>query len=390
MIHRLRPRAVIVVSEVSAALGFEICAPALLGSRRSRTKRKQLISAQILHIFHRRQQAELRIGVCISYCLLIVAYSFGMIAPARSATAGFEQIQFPLPGGGSAEGAIWFPSSSPAALMTVGLSEQQVARSGAILGDKLPLIVFSHGALGSWKNNIDTAAALARAGFVTAALTYDKPALDGVLRVAQHGQRLSALIDFVLYRWHYHEVIDPKKIGAFGFSLGAFTVLTEVGGKPDLARIPLHCQTAPSEWSCRMAAGRHLDIAVDGPVKVDWAVDSRIKAAAIAAPALGYLFEGGGLSAAQLPVQLWQAGDDHVLSEPWSAEAVRDSLPHRPEFHLVPGADHEDFNVPCANAAKLSAPSVCGETKNFSRVAFHVTFNEKVLQFFRNAFAGRG
>ena len=51
-------------------------------------------------------------------------------------------------------------------------------------------------------------------------------------------QELRATIDYVLSSWPGRSHIDPTRIGAFGFSAGGFTVLTAVGGHPDLRIIP--------------------------------------------------------------------------------------------------------------------------------------------------------
>src|SRR5207244_1839835 len=82
--------------------------------------------------------------------------------------------------------------------------------------------------------------------------------------------------------------------------------------------------------------------AIRAPPAAEGIHDPRIKAAAVAAPALGFAFGRAGLKDIHIPVQLWRAEFDHILPHPDYAEAVRIALPQPPEFHIVAGADHYD------------------------------------------------
>jgi predicted dienelactone hydrolase len=68
----------------------------------------------------------------------------------------------------------------------------------------------------------------------------------------------------------------------------------------------------------------------------DWIADPRIKAAVIAAPAIGFTFGRAGLKSVLIPVQLWRAGSDSILPSPDYAEAVRDALPRRQSIMSSP------------------------------------------------------
>ena len=81
-----------------------------------------------------------------------------------------------------------------------------------------------------------------------------------------------------------------------------------------------------------------------------------------------------------MPLQLWRADDDRILPAPFYADAVRASLPRRPNFRSVPGAGHFDFLAPCAPAGP--AP-ICSSAAGFDRTAFHATFDAAVVRFFR-------
>jgi predicted dienelactone hydrolase len=257
-----------------------------------------------------------------------------------------------------------------------------------------PLIVISHGNGGDFRSHRDTAEALARAGFVVAALTHtgdnwrdQSRATDVVDRTRQ----LSVLIDHVLGQWEGRGGIDASRVGAFGFSAGGFTVLAAAGGNPDLGRVVDHCRANPGFYDCRLIS-RHPEAM---PARAQRTVprlphDARIRALVVAAPALGYTLTREGLVDVTQPVQLWQAGGDQILPSPFYAEPVRDSLPTGPEYRRVDGAGHFDFMPPCSPELAAAAPAICAPTPGFDRAAFHQHFNREVVRFFRESLRADG
>ncbi len=306
-----------------------------------------------------------------------------MLGMASAGAVGFQKVMIPVPGHAPLPGGFWFPSAGPVSHVVGQFFDEDVAVNGPVTGRGLPLVVMSHGAMGSYNAEADLALALAHAGFVVAAITHDELGPNWIVRPAQRSAQIHALIGYALHDWPGHSHLDPARVGAFGYSLGGFTILVAIGGKPDLSRIQPHCLVAPMEWSCTMEAGHRLDM-VEQPVpEAAWIADNRIKAAVLAAPAFGYLFGKPGLRTVHVPVQLWRAQDDHVLAEPWNAEAVRHDLPAPPEYHVVPGADHGDLAGLCTKRAEHSDPHICTSPSGFDRDAFHARFNAEVIRFFR-------
>ena len=301
---------------------------------------------------------------------------------AHAATVGFETLSVPVPGDRPLQVAVWYPSTAPEASEPLALGEQTVARNGPIAGRRHPLIVISHGAGGSNSDHFDTAQALARAGFVVAAVSHTGDTYDDhsrALRISERPGQLVRLIDYMTVAWRGRGALDAGRIGAFGFSSGGFTVLAAIGGEPDLALVAPHCREHPGYFDCQL--GKSTGAAAPAaPAPV--VHDPRIRAAVVAAPALGFTFAPSGLSRVTIPVQLWRAGDDTILPHPLYAEAVRAALPRPPEYHVVPGADHFDFLPPCSPALAKAAAVICGHG-TFDRAAFHAALNADIVRFFR-------
>ncbi len=319
------------------------------------------------------------------YFLLATIFLWASLAPALA--VGFQTVMVPDPGNPPIFVGIWYPSDSPAAPERISLDMASVAHDGAITGDHVQLIVMSHGQGGGFAGHVDTAMALANAGFVAAALTHTGDNFkDGskVLAVWDRVRQLRVVTEWLLHDWPGHSHLDPARIGVFGFSAGGFTALVDAGGVPDLSLIGPHCAAYPAEFTCNLIAqAKTSGESAPVPPKDAWRADPRVKAAVIAAPALGFTFRKSGLAGVRVPIQLWRGADDTTLPQPFYAQAVADNLPQRPDYHVVPGAQHLDFLSPCDAFKAKTVPGICQSAPGFDRAAFHATFDSTIVTFFR-------
>ena len=321
---------------------------------------------------------------------LLLAVATAVIALAASSVqaAGFQHGFATDPGGKSLEIGIWYPSPAAPHPVAMGPTTMSVAINGAIQGKALPLVVMSHGSGGSMLGHFDTAIALADAGFVVAAVTHAGDNYADQSRsidVMDRPRQVSRVIDHMLSAWDGHAVIDPARIGMFGYSAGGFTTLVSIGGIPDFATVGPMCDKYPADFACRLLARSGSNLAERPAPQTAGASDPRIKAAVVAAPALGFAFSADGLKNVKVPVQLWRAESDTELPHPRYVEVVRLALPQAPDYHVVPNAGHYDFLVPCSPALASMAPAICSSAAGFDRAAFHAGFNAAVVSFMDKA-----
>ena len=85
-----------------------------------------------------------------------------------------------------------------------------------------------------------------------------------------------------------HALINSARIEMFGLSAGGFTALVILGGLADLSKGGPMCREHPGDLACQLIARNGP--AVVAPSGSGPAYDIRIKAAVVAAPALGYTF----------------------------------------------------------------------------------------------------
>ena len=279
---------------------------------------------------------------------------------------------------------IWYPTDA--------------ATPDVVKGAHLPLIVISHGTGGSKEGHEDTARALADAGFVVVAMTHtgdnyrDASSVRRITQLTDRPRHVMRTIDFMLSHWRAHGQIDAERIGMFGFSAGGFTALVLAGAQPDLTRTVAHCRQHPQAWTCQYLRKNGVVVeSMTSPPANEWQRDPRVKAAVLAAPAIGYSFGSDALRAVHIPIQLWGSEHDHIVDD--SADIVRGLLPVAPEYHLAANAGHFSFMTPCNwrlhsiiwLMSWFGTEAICSDPDGFDRVRFHQDFNAEVVRVFSKA-----
>lgn len=304
------------------------------------------------------------------------------------ATVGFQQVTIPDRNGKSMQAGVWYPSNVQTSPHPLGMFSQDVALNVPIAGQGLPLILISHGTGGSLSSHLDTAQALARAGMVVIAITHigdnsqDQSYVGNRVDLTDRPRQIKVALDWALTSWPGNMNLNPRRVGVFGFSLGAFTSLVLLGGTPELNRMAQLCESNPNAPECAFIQKTHGDQLNPSTEIPAWTHDGRIKAAVIAAPTAGYLFGPGALREVNAPIQVWRAEDDSWAPDAWNGAIVRDNLKVHPDAHLVQGADHFVFLAPCSESLAAVAPQICQDPAGFDRAAFHRAFNRSVVDFF--------
>jgi predicted dienelactone hydrolase len=300
--------------------------------------------------------------------------------------AGIRLIVVPADGDGPAlTGAIWSPCALPPYEVEVEGIALPAVRDCPIEGNRLPLVVISHGRGGSFIGHHDTAETLANAGFIVAAINHpgdtskDMSRSDDLAAFVERPTDIKRLIDYMLQASPIATKIDAQQIGFFGFSRGGYTGLVLIGANPDWATVAEFCGQSPLH-ACEQV--RRKEFPTEALTH-----DARIKAAVIADP-LTIMFSRDSYAAITVPVQLWQSerGGDGVF--PHDVEVAEKSLPAPHEYRVVPNSPHFAFLTPCQPAAVKEHPDLCRDAPGFDRVAFHKELDAAALTFLRGHLGG--
>ena len=297
--------------------------------------------------------------------------------------AGLQLIDVPTDGPGPVmAGAVWSPCAAPAQQVMLSRLAVPGVKDCPIVGENLPLVVISHGRTGWFGIHHDTAATLADAGFVVAAInhpgdnTFDASRVDDLSITIQRPADITRLIDFMFGAWRDATKIDRERIGFYGFSRGGYTGLVVIGAVPNFRRAATRCAEGTISGPCQLFLKNETL-----PDRVPH--DPRIKAAVIADPGFLFLFGLNGLKSVNAPVQFWASAHGGAGTSLESNTAVRDRLPSAPDYRVVPNAGHWAFMAPCSADQAKEFPRGCFDAPDFDRAVFHEEFNAEVLAFLR-------
>ena len=331
---------------------------------------------------------------------LILCVAFMLITsmmPVAAGGVGFSRIVTSDPMGGEMMVSLWYPTDQASGTVRVGPFTFQATRDAEPANGRRGLVVISHGTAGSDLGHRNIAMALAEAGFIAAAPLHPRDNYEDSRevgrRIVMEGRprQITATVDALLSIPKWRERIDANRIGAFGFSLGGYTVLAILGANPDMSNIIDHCVTTPADPFCEI--GGNLAEATRRVIELDYqeaprdVFDPRFCAAAIADPvAVPFSDEAlAGIKARH--IQIWRPQEQNLLLAEAHASRVVRQLNTRPQAEateeiVVPGAQHYSFLAPFPQHLHAALPpELTRDSPGFSRVAFQERFASEVASF---------
>ncbi|UHS61847.1 dienelactone hydrolase family protein [Agrobacterium vaccinii] len=324
---------------------------------------------------------RLHLALAASFCLAI--------SPVQA--AGLKFLHIPDgPNGPAIDAAMWSPCIQAPADVKIKSMTLPAVLDCPISGNKLPLVIVSHGYGGWYFGHHDTAEALADFGFIVVAINHpnanyaDMSRANGLGALINRPADIKRTVDFMLTAFPDRSKIDPQRIGFYGFSQGGYTGLVVAGANPDFSKLPPRCADpkatdCPPPNQARPAQQKTLPLA---PLTHD----PRIKAMVVADP-LSIVFQTpDSVKDVTIPLQLWgsQLGGGGGAS-PKDVATLARVLPEKPDVRIVPNAVHMSFLTMCPIGRESS--DACKDAPGFDRTAFHRQFNAEVVAFFQRHLA---
>ena len=333
--------------------------------------------------------------------LLIPITALLLTQGALAFQAGWRQISIagPRPEEPATIVALYYPTQAPARAIPMGPFTPHVAFQAEPESRFKGLIVLSHGTGGSELGHSRLAEALARSGYLVAALRHprdnwqDQSLLrDGPEKYfAERPRQVTWVIDALLRdpQWKDRIARDARgpRVGAVGHSAGGYTVLALAGGQPDLSRIAKHCEVdrADDPIFCRTGrVGQPTAAPAATPPSIGPLTDPRVRAVVALAP-VGVLFTAQSLAEIRLPVAVYEAQKDRWLVPRFHAEWVARNLPGA-ELHRVPNAWHFAFMDTPSMPIPTDDGDIRADPPGFDRTAFLKRLSRALPAFFDKAF----
>jgi len=268
-------------------------------------------------------------------------------------------------------------------------------------GKRRPLILLSHGTGGSAFSLSWFAEALARKGYIVAAVNHHgntgaepKYLLPGFVLWWERPRDMSKVLDAILQEPFFSNTIDPNKIGIAGFSLGGYTALSCVGAKLVFEKWETYSAENPTEPISRLPPEANFSIddaraflATDERATAsllhadDSYLDPRIKAAFVMAPVLSPLLDAESLQKITAPVMITVGSeDDQSLAQKYDVPLAAD-IPNS-NLVILPSASHYTFLAEGNLYGKLFARKYTIDTNRISRRQAHESVGNGAAAFF--------
>lgn len=305
---------------------------------------------------------------------------------------------------------VWYPTSDQ-----VSSSDSRgdypfkvlpTVRDGKVVSKSFPLLLVSHGT-GAGRMTLEwLASALAQHGYIVAAVdhwgnTYDNKIPENFLKTWDRPLDVSFVLSALLKEDALKKEIDRNRIGALGFSLGGYTVLSLAGGEMDYAALSAFSHTSQGIKEMTVPELPQLaDLANDPNIdtlftNIPTLQDARIKAIFAMAPAVGQGFPSRKqLEKIRIPVFLVGAQSDSIAPVKTNALHYHRLIPQS-TYYVLPGkAGHYIFLNEANDALKQQAPLFFEDAATIDRHQLHEQVIQQAVLFFtkhlKNPSAGIG
>lgn len=254
-----------------------------------------------------------------------------------------------------------------------------------------PVIVMSHGAMGSARGHSRLATELAARGFVVAGVShyheswiYGPATIDraAVLRLWDRPPDLSFALDSLPNIAELAPVLDMARVAALGHSSGGNTVIALGGARLDRGALMAYCRTdaATQDRGCDYAAAATV-VAETPPEASASYRDPRVRAIVAFDPTAGPGYSKESLADVTVPVLIVGAARNDFLPFDQHAKRYADNLPSATLITLDSGEGHFVFLDPCTLELEANGVPLCKDRPGVDRAAVQDRLADDVVAF---------
>lgn len=265
---------------------------------------------------------------------------------------------------------------------------------------KRPLIIMSHGTGGAALQMLWIAEELVKNGYIVAGINHhgnttaeQKQYAPGYILWWERTQDIGVVLNKLISNTDWASHINESKIGALGFSLGGYTVLSALGGITDKSLFYDFCDSDKRDSTCDDQVEFPNVIEefkkVQNTPQVIASVKKEhdlfriklIKAGFIIAPAVIQAFTEDSLKEIQIPTYITGGTLDKVAPIKTNASYAASIIPNN-HYLQIQNAGHYTFLSECTNFGKKVLTGLCYDTPNADRNEIHKNVSKEALNFF--------
>jgi predicted dienelactone hydrolase len=310
---------------------------------------------------------------------------------------------------------IWYPApdTTTETPQVIGAPEAPLFEAGIAAKDaalapnapSYPLVLLSHGTGGSAEQLAWLGTALARAGYIVAAVnhpgnnSHEDYTVEGFTLWWERATDVSQVLDGMLADKEFGPRIDKTRIGAAGFSLGGYTALELAGAQTDINEYFNLCTPNAEDRPdmdttvCHIEETRNMGTPIEMLRKTRKTSaesiarsnksfeDDRIAAVFAIAPAVGFTLDEDSLHNLNLPVELVVGKLDRIANARDNADYIH-AMVHGSRETALPGVNHYTFLDTCTTAGKEQLKTYCADAPSTDRNAVHAQVASMALKFF--------
>jgi len=308
--------------------------------------------------------------------------------------------------------AVWYPAAATVTKEEIifgGAPAEQLFAPLTVAPDaelspasrKYPLVLLSHGTGGSAVQIMWLGYYLAARGYIVAAVNHhgntgaeQQRAAQGFLLYWERARDLSVLLDKLLADPFFGARIERNRIGAAGFSLGGYTVISMAGAVFSPQEFEAFCNSARRDFTCGPqpefpdAPGLFAELKKTNPVVQeslrhagDSYRDERVKRVFAIAPALGSGFTKAGLSKVKIPVRIVIGQADSVTPLATNAQRYANLIQGAKLAVLAGEIGHYTFLAECTPRGK-AVLDICRDAATVDRARVHQQVAQLAFEFF--------
>jgi predicted dienelactone hydrolase len=327
-----------------------------------------------------------RLVSAIASTVLLAACATAQPPGKADVSAGYDAQRITSVDGRPIQLDIWYPTTAIEQPQNYNFGTGSAARTAAVAGDNLPVVILSHGAMGAASNYSWIAEPLARHGYVVLGVSHfgESPAFGQATMtpatVSHYGDRtrdIGAALDFLVSKSIYAGHIDPRRIGGLGHSSGGATILMLAGASFSMADMRVYCAQARA-----IDKGCQYPIGAPSTDQTPIPAPKPVKALALMDPAVGPGFTEAGLrSLGTSALVIGSANDDFL---PYAAHAGRigDLLGSASVVRLSGGEGHFVYVDRCNLPINVMGVALCSDRAGVDRSAVHARLVPRILSFF--------
>ncbi len=331
-----------------------------------------------------------RVCVCIIFaCLFFVCASAIVAKAAASFEPAFKTLGiFNEHTGQRIDLNIWYPTYSRPTPTSYNPWTLTVVPYGRAAKGRFPAIILSHDTVATRFSYHESAASLARSGFVVIAPQHradNQDAMSHIFSVEQLLYRVDDIrfaIDTVLTHTAIKDSIDETRLGIIGFGTGGTAALLLGGALPQGDGWASYCEQAPpsSPYCNAWGKGRMQKMAEQFPLHASLE-DPRISAVVAVAPNYPMFFDKAALQSFLLPLLLIEAEYDSLNLAPWNVGVLVNNFPREITFERIARVDSLDLMSACPPRLQRDLPELCGAAPLPVRQRARAQFESRVQHF---------